>query len=157
MMPYHKHTGLVGKLAKKSHLSYWDATQAGYFGLIKAANAYKPGGAAFSTFAYTCIKNEIHEEERRERKRTVNAEFDERLFPTESATVERRSTYTFCIKAIRKGVPCKRKKKECVMIFKMLWCGYSWSEISKTTGINRSTAYNYRDVMRKILPREVFL
>lgn len=157
MMQYHKHTGLVGQLAKKSHLPYWEAVRAGYFGLTKAAKAYKPSNAAFSTFAYKCIENEIHEEERREKKRKRNEKFDERLFPTEDTTTDRKSTYTYCVKAIREGAQGKRTKIECVRVFRMLWNGYTWSEISKITGINRSTAYNYRYVMQKILSREVFL
>ena len=43
----------------KNYEDWEDFFQTGVIGLIKAVDAYKIGKCNFSTFAYTCIKNEI--------------------------------------------------------------------------------------------------
>ena len=61
--------GLVGKVIKDKVrdvrrigiFEYDDLFQIGCIGLIKAVDAYKPGKAQFSTYAYVCIRNEIFE------------------------------------------------------------------------------------------------
>ena len=61
--------GLVGKVIKDKVrdvrrigiYDYDDLFQIGCIGLIKAVDAFKPGKAQFSTYAYACIRNEIYE------------------------------------------------------------------------------------------------
>ncbi len=59
---FNKYTPLVKSVAARFFLcggEWQDLAQEGFVGLYSAVNSFETGGASFSTYAYTCVRNAV--------------------------------------------------------------------------------------------------
>ena len=134
---------------------YDDLFQIGSIALWEAAKAYDPGsGYAFSTLAYTCIRNSLYKElEKAHRYREVqpDEEFWELLSANPSSpldALEISELLKYCTEGIRtieekKGLNFNAKKLS----------GFSYDEIEERSGMSKNRIYycvnRAKNVLRK--------
>ena len=129
-----------------TYLSDEDIVQCGMLGLVKAADKWDESKAKFSTFAYTCISNEIKREFRRRMKYQGTLSLDYELNGEDG-----RSTLGELIVGDEDVVCCEVNTDSLtdreLQILELLQKGLSQSDIARRIGVTRQAVWA---AMRKI-------